>query len=76
MLQHIHSEWCALEHQNDIYYERYVLLIYTGVSRRILQAEGGVERELAKRENEMGSPVDKTVYHGVHPRILASQKRT
>ena len=36
--------------------------MYTGVCRRIFEAEGGVERELAKRENEMGSPVDKTVW--------------
>ena len=36
--------------------------MYTVVCRRIFEAEGGVERELAKRENEMGSPVDKTVW--------------
>ena len=45
-----------------MFYEIYVLLMYTGVCRRIFEAEGGVERELAKRENEMGSPVDKTVW--------------
>ena len=59
--RNIHSEWCALKHKNDIYYERYVLWIYTGVCRRIFEAEDGVVRELAKRENEMGSPGDKTV---------------
>ena len=36
--------------------------MYTGVCRTIFEAEGGVERELAKRENEMGSPVDETVW--------------
>ena len=36
--------------------------MYTVVCRRIFEAEGGMERELAKRENEMGSPVDKTVW--------------
>ena len=36
--------------------------MYTVVCRRIFEAEGGVECELAKRENEMGSPVDKTVW--------------
>ena len=60
--RNIHSEWCALKHTNGIYYEGYVLWIYTGVCRRIFEAEGGMERELAKRENEMGSPVDKTVW--------------
>ena len=45
-----------------MFYEIYVLWMYTGVCRRIFEAEGGVERELAKRENEMGSPVDKTVW--------------
>ena len=36
--RNIHSEWCALKHKNDIYYETYVLLIYTGGCRRIFEA--------------------------------------
>ena len=59
--RNIHSEWCALKHKNDIYYETYVLLIYTGGCRRIFESGDGVVRELVKRENEMGSPGDKTV---------------